>query len=179
MWLLWFYKSNGRFGSVKTNPPSPDFCMMFILNILYISLINSFFHHQQKYLLQYYVWKRSICALCAVGLAQWECPMCKEVFGNLLALKTHVHSHAIHGFYRCPHCNKVCFLTFLYLQFSSRLKLCWAKIKSFVCTMHIANFYVSYNREAKTCLISFTVSNFLIITLQLFFFCFAIIQSFE
>ncbi|XP_046666890.1 PR domain zinc finger protein 10-like [Homalodisca vitripennis] len=38
---------------------------------------------------------------------QWECPMCKQQFSNVLALRSHVHSHAIDdGLYHCPHCEK-------------------------------------------------------------------------
>jgi hypothetical protein len=37
----------------------------------------------------------------------FECPICKAVFDQVLALKEHVHIHAENGFFTCPQCNKV------------------------------------------------------------------------
>ncbi|KAJ9585314.1 hypothetical protein L9F63_002899, partial [Diploptera punctata] len=37
----------------------------------------------------------------------FECPICKAVFDQVLALKEHVHIHSENGLFTCPQCNKV------------------------------------------------------------------------
>lgn len=37
----------------------------------------------------------------------FECPICKEEFGQVFGLKEHVKVHSTGGRFTCPHCNKV------------------------------------------------------------------------
>ena len=41
----------------------------------------------------------------------FECPICKAVFDQILALKEHVHIHSENGLFTCPQCNKVSFIS--------------------------------------------------------------------
>ncbi|XP_059474056.1 PR domain zinc finger protein 10-like isoform X2 [Neocloeon triangulifer] len=36
----------------------------------------------------------------------FECPICRAVFEQVIALKEHVHTHCSNGMYTCPHCSK-------------------------------------------------------------------------
>lgn len=37
----------------------------------------------------------------------YDCPICGDVFNQIVNLKEHVHVHCVNGNYQCPHCSKV------------------------------------------------------------------------
>ena len=44
----------------------------------------------------------------AVEMFSYDCPICRQPFDQIHALKEHVHVHRINNVYTCPHCLKVC-----------------------------------------------------------------------
>ncbi|KAG8226515.1 hypothetical protein J437_LFUL006905 [Ladona fulva] len=47
------------------------------------------------------------CEVCSKQEKTFECPICREIFYQVLALKEHVHVHCHEGVFTCPHCGKV------------------------------------------------------------------------